>query len=74
MSCFFIFISTFSPNVLLLSLSFSMMGGTGLGMMYVAAMVAVPPYFEKRRSLAMGQFQKRTQSALTRKAMFSKME
>eukprot|EP00090_Calanus_glacialis_P041215 TRINITY_DN7249_c0_g1_i1.p1 TRINITY_DN7249_c0_g1~~TRINITY_DN7249_c0_g1_i1.p1 ORF type:complete len:452 (-),score=90.60 TRINITY_DN7249_c0_g1_i1:690-2045(-) len=48
------FLSTFSPNVFVLMLLFSILAGTGLGLMYVPAVVAVGHYFDKRRALATG--------------------
>jgi len=48
------FLSTFAPNVFVLMLSFSILAGTGLGLMYVPAIVAVGHYFDKRRALATG--------------------
>jgi len=48
------FLSTFSPNVFVLMLLFGIFAGTGLGLMYVPAVVAVGHYFDKRRALATG--------------------
>jgi len=48
------FLATFSPNVFVLMLLFSILAGTGLGLMYVPAVVAVGYYFDKRRALATG--------------------
>ena len=55
-----IFFSTFSPNVWLLILSYSLMGGFGLGMMFLPAGVAVAYYFNRKRSFAMGEKQRIT--------------
>merc|ERR1712117_307119 len=49
-----IFISTFSPNVYVLMISYGVLGGMGLGFMYVPAVTAVGYWFEKRRSLVTG--------------------
>jgi len=49
-----IFISTFSPNVYLLMVSYGMLGGFGLGLMYVPAVTTVGYWFEKKRSLVTG--------------------
>ena len=48
------FLSTFAPNVFVLMLLFGILAGTGLGLMYVPAVVAVGHYFDKRRALATG--------------------
>jgi MFS family permease len=47
-------ISTFSPNVDVLILTYGVLGGIGLGFIYLPAMVMVSYYFERRRALAMG--------------------
>ena len=49
-----IFLSTFSPNVYVLMLSYGVIGGLGLGLMYVPAVTAVGYWFEKKRSLVTG--------------------
>ena len=49
-----IFLSTFSPNVYLLMISYGVLGGLGLGLMYVPAVTAVGYWFEKKRSLVTG--------------------
>merc|ERR1719430_739673 len=49
-----IFISTFSPNVYMLMISYGIVGGLGLGLMYVPAVTAVGYWFEKKRSLVTG--------------------
>ena len=51
----FVFISTFSPNLTSLLVTFSFLGGFGLSLMYVAGQVAVAHYFDKRLSLASGR-------------------
>jgi len=48
------FASTFAPNVPVLMLTYSVVAGTGLGLMYVPAVCAVGYYFEKKRALATG--------------------
>ena len=48
------FLATYSPNVLVLLLLFGVVAGTGLGLMYVPAVVVVGHYFDKRRALATG--------------------
>ncbi|XP_050415574.1 monocarboxylate transporter 12 [Patella vulgata] len=48
------FISSFSPNIEVLTVTYGLMGGTGLGFMYLPAIVMVGYYFEKRRALATG--------------------
>lgn len=53
-SAVFIFLSTFSPNVYLLMVSYGVLGGLGLGLMYVPAVTAVGYWFEKKRSLVTG--------------------
>ena len=49
-----IFISTFSPNVYCLMIFYGVLGGLGLGLMYVPAVTAVGYWFEKKRSLVTG--------------------
>jgi len=49
-----IFVSTFSPNIYMLMISYGVLGGFGLGLMYVPAVTAVGFWFEKRRSLVTG--------------------
>jgi len=48
------FISTYSPNIYLLMVSYGVLGGLGLGLMYVPAVTAVGYWFEKKRSLVTG--------------------
>ena len=49
-----IFISTFSINVYMLMVFYGVLGGLGLGLMYVPAVTAVGYWFEKKRSLVTG--------------------
>ena len=53
-SCISIVLSTFSPNVGFLMLTYGIMGGFGVGCIYLPAVVACGYYFEKRRALATG--------------------
>ena len=54
-SCVALFTSTYSPNIPVLMLVYGVMGGFGLGLMYVPAVVAVGYWFEKRRALVTGE-------------------
>lgn len=47
-------LSTFSPNVNVLMLTYGVMGGIGFGLIYLPAVVCVGYYFETKRSLATG--------------------
>ncbi|XP_054270039.1 monocarboxylate transporter 4 isoform X2 [Macrosteles quadrilineatus] len=47
-------LSTYSPNVNTLMLTYGFMGGIGFGMIYLPAVVCVGYYFETKRSLATG--------------------
>ena len=47
-------LSVLSPNVGVLMLTYGVIGGFGLGLIYLPAVVAVGYYFEKRRALATG--------------------
>uniref|UniRef100_A0A0A9Y4G3 Monocarboxylate transporter 12 n=1 Tax=Lygus hesperus TaxID=30085 RepID=A0A0A9Y4G3_LYGHE len=47
-------LSTFSPNVNVLMLTYGFMGGIGFGLIYLPAVVCVGYYFETKRSLATG--------------------
>ncbi|XP_046547158.1 monocarboxylate transporter 12-like [Haliotis rubra] len=47
-------VSTFSPNVEILILTYGVIGGFGFGMMYLPAIVSVGFYFEKKRAIATG--------------------
>jgi len=49
-----VFVSTYSPNVPVLMLLYGVIGGLGLGFMYVPSVVAVGYWFEKRRALVSG--------------------
>ncbi len=53
-ACLGLALSTFSPNVPVLMLTYGVIGGFGLGLIYLPAVVAVGYYFEKRRALATG--------------------
>lgn len=48
------FVSTFSPNYVVMLILYGLLGGTGLGLMYVPAVVSVGHYFDKRRAMATG--------------------
>ncbi|XP_070201574.1 monocarboxylate transporter 5-like [Littorina saxatilis] len=48
------FISTFSPNMPVLIVTYGLLGGLGFGFVYLPAIVMVGYYFEKRRALATG--------------------
>ena len=47
-------LSSFSPNVHVLMLTYGVIGGIGLGLIYLPAVVAVGYYFESKRALATG--------------------
>ncbi|ESP01999.1 hypothetical protein LOTGIDRAFT_92970, partial [Lottia gigantea] len=47
-------LSTFSPNVEVLTLTYGVIGGFGFGMIYLPAIVSVGYYFESKRALATG--------------------
>lgn len=47
-------LSTLSPNVPILMLTYGIIGGFGLGLIYLPAVVAVGYYFESKRALATG--------------------
>jgi len=51
---FAIFSSSFSPTLFVLILTYGVLGGIGLGLMYVPAVVAVGQYFSRRLSFATG--------------------
>ena len=53
-ACSSLMLSTFSPNVEVLMLTYGIMGGFGLGLIYLPAVIACGYYFEKRRALATG--------------------
>ena len=44
----------FSPNVPILMLTYGVIGGLGLGMIYLPAVICVGYYFESKRALATG--------------------
>jgi predicted MFS family arabinose efflux permease len=48
------FLSTFSPNLDVLIVTYGIMGGMGFGLMYLPAIVIVGFYFDKKRALATG--------------------
>lgn len=47
-------LSTFSPTINVLMITYGFMGGVGFGMIYLPAVVCVGYYFETKRSLATG--------------------
>merc|ERR1719244_799343 len=53
-SAFGFFAATFAPSVPVLTLLYGLVGGAGLGLMYIPAQVAVGYYFDKKRALATG--------------------
>jgi len=53
-TCLAFSLSTLSPNVPVLMLTYGLLGGFGLGLIYLPAVVAVGYYFEKKRALATG--------------------
>eukprot|EP00095_Tigriopus_kingsejongensis_P002022 snap_masked-scaffold1627_size33010-processed-gene-0.3 protein:Tk02022 transcript:snap_masked-scaffold1627_size33010-processed-gene-0.3-mRNA-1 annotation:"monocarboxylate transporter" len=53
-SCLGLVLSTIAPNVPVLMLTYGVIGGFGLGLIYLPAVVAVGYYFEKKRALATG--------------------
>jgi len=53
-ACIGIGLSTLSPNVPVLMLTYGVIGGFGLGLIYLPAVVAVGYYFESKRALATG--------------------
>ncbi|XP_062561868.1 monocarboxylate transporter 14 isoform X4 [Armigeres subalbatus] len=53
-SCVAFALSTLSPNVTVMMLTYGVMGGIGFGFIYLPAVVAVGYYFETKRSLATG--------------------
>ena len=56
-ACIGLCLSTISPNVPVLMLTYGVMGGFGLGLIYLPAVVAVGYYFESKRALATGKMQ-----------------
>ncbi|OWF35485.1 monocarboxylate transporter 12-like [Mizuhopecten yessoensis] len=49
-----LFLSTFSPNLDVMILLYSVVGGIGFGLVYTPTIIIVSYYFEKRRALATG--------------------
>ncbi|XP_021338953.1 monocarboxylate transporter 9-like [Mizuhopecten yessoensis] len=49
-----LFLSTFSPNLDVMILLYGVVGGFGIGLVYMASLVIVSYYFDKRRALATG--------------------
>ena len=47
-------LSVMSPSVGVMMLTYGVMGGLGLGLIYLPAIVSVGFYFERRRALATG--------------------
>ena len=47
-------LSVMSPSVGLMMVTYGLMGGLGLGLIYLPAIVSVGFYFERRRALATG--------------------
>lgn len=47
-------LSALSPNVPVLMVTYGLLGGLGLGLIYLPAIVSVGFYFERRRALATG--------------------
>ncbi|XP_052782946.1 monocarboxylate transporter 12-like [Mya arenaria] len=48
------FMCTFSPNVRIMILVYGLLGGAGLGLLYLPAIVSVGHYFKRKRALATG--------------------
>ena len=53
-ACLGFALSTVSNNVYMLMLTYGVVGGFGLGLVYLPSVVAVNYYFERRRALAAG--------------------
>ena len=53
-ACIGFVLSIFSPNVPVLMLTYGIIGGFGLGLIYLPSVVAVGYYFESKRALATG--------------------
>ena len=53
-ACIALLLSTIAPNVPVLMLTYGVMGGFGLGMVYLPSVVSCGYYFEKRRAIATG--------------------
>ena len=54
LSCSALLLSTLAPTVLTLALLYGVVGGTGLGLIYLPAILSVGFHFHRRRSLATG--------------------
>lgn len=54
LSSFGLFVSIFTPNVIFLYFTIGICTGTGIGLMYLPAIVCVTCYFEKKRAFATG--------------------
>ena len=54
LACIGICLSTLSPNVSILMLTYGVLGGFGLGLINLPAQVSVGYYFESKRALAYG--------------------
>ena len=52
-------LSALSPNVTSLMITYGVIGGYGLGTMYLPSMVVISDYFDKKRGLATGKCQAR---------------
>jgi MFS family permease len=46
--------SIFSPNIVVMWLSFGLIGGIGMGLVYLPSIVMVGYYFEEKRAIATG--------------------
>ncbi|XP_067131694.1 monocarboxylate transporter 12-B-like isoform X2 [Centruroides vittatus] len=53
-ACFAFLLSTLAPNVDVLMVTYGMMGGVGLGLIYLPAIVSVGYYFSTKRAFATG--------------------
>ena len=49
-----VFVSSYSTSLTLLLLTYGVLGGVGLGLMYAPAVVTVGQYFTRRLNLATG--------------------
>ena len=54
LSCTALLLSTLSPNIHVLMISYGIIGGFGVGMIYLPSVIIVGYYFESKRSLATG--------------------
>ena len=48
-------LSLFSQNVAMMIVLYGLVGGSGLGLMYVPTIISVNYYFDKKRSIANGK-------------------